>query len=690
MTGFVLAAMWAVTLGFGTPADVPDPVGPMAFPDQCRAVLPAAATFEPITGTRYCRGLDASGEPVGWVILSTDVTDLKGYSGKPLETLVGLDPNGIITGARIVRHNEPILLVGIPEEELHQFTDFYRGKHATTKVVVGRTGDPEAAQVDGISGATVTALAQNRTILDSARALGAAVGIIEGRTRLPGTFVSEDRVLTWRDMERAGVFGRLTVSQADMGAPPAAEPFMDLWFTIADAPQVGKALMAEGDYRYLMKKLAPDEHLLVVLGRGTSSFKGSGFVRGGLFDRVRLQQGLSSMFFRDRDYFNLSHVAAPDAPTFKEGAVFITRDGKLDPGEAFELVYLGSQYDGKGGFSRDFVEFKGAFRLPDSIYQVEDRPFEWGIWVQAWKNKAEGIAFLSLYLAALTWLFLRRPWLTASMRRLERIHALFLVIAFFGLGLAIHAQPSVTQILTFVGSLAGDWEWGLFLSEPLLFLSWVWILVASLIWGRGLFCGWVCPYGALNELLFKLGQKLGVKPFEFSDAVHHKLRYLRYGILLVLIAIFLYSPEAGERAAEVEPFKTTFFVIPWQRQAGYLIWWLVLLVAALFMFRPFCRYLCPLGGGLAILSSFRTSPPRRRSFCSSCKICTKGCEPRAIRPNGTIDARECLNCMECEANFHDEAVCPPLVGIAKIQGKPCMSAQDREKLEKLQQQAFEV
>ena len=104
---------------------------------------------------------------------------------------------------------------------------------------------------------------------------------------------------------------------------------------------------------------------------------------------------------------------------------------------------------------------------------------------------------------------------------------------------------------------------------------------------------------------------------------------------------------------------------PWLREAGYLAWWVLLLVASLFTFRPFCRYICPLGAALAIPGSVRFSGPRRREFCSQCKICTRTCEPRAIRPNGTIDPRECLSCMECEANYRDVQVCPPLVKIER-------------------------
>jgi NosR/NirI family nitrous oxide reductase transcriptional regulator len=259
-----------------------------------------------------------------------------------------------------------------------------------------------------------------------------------------------------------------------------------------------------------------------------------------------------------------------------------------------------------------------------------------------------------------------------------------MVVSFLLLGVYMRAQPSVTQILTLAGSVAGEWRWDLCLSEPLIFLSWIFIAIVSLIWGRGVFCGWVCPYGAMTELLFKVTQKLGLKSYELPDAWHLKLRYLRYGVLFVLIPAFLWDSVLGEKLAEVEPFKSTFLVPAWQRSGGLLAWWLILLVASTFMYRPFCRYLCPLGAGLALFGSFRASGPRRRQFCSSCTICTRGCEPRAFRPDGTIDPRECLSCMECEATYRNEAVCPPLIGLAKLETLQVLSPAQQRKRSKLQ------
>ena len=93
-----------------------------------------------------------------------------------------------------------------------------------------------------------------------------------------------------------------------------------------------------------------------------------------------------------------------------------------------------------------------------------------------------------------------------------------------------------------------------------------------------------------------------------------------------------------------------------------------------------------MGAGLALFNTFRFAGPRRRNFCESCNICERGCEPKAIRPDGTIDPRECLSCMDCEASYRNHEQCPPLVGIDRLMAKKAkapLSEHDQAHLLKL-------
>jgi len=107
------------------------------------------------------------GKLVGYVLLSKDWTPkMIGYSGKHMETLIGMDPEGNITGVKLIYHSEPIVMIGLSEKQYHEFLKQYRGKNIKKELKVGRE-----ISMDAITGATVTAVVQNSIIVNSARLL---------------------------------------------------------------------------------------------------------------------------------------------------------------------------------------------------------------------------------------------------------------------------------------------------------------------------------------------------------------------------------------------------------------------------------------------------------------------------------------------------------------------------------------
>jgi NosR/NirI family nitrous oxide reductase transcriptional regulator len=628
---------------------------------HCEEVLPAAVRFEQVEGKPYQVGFDSAGQRLGWVALSSDLVDVKGYSSKPLHTLVGLDEEGVITGSQIVHHSEPILLVGIPQKRLTDFVGAHTGLKADQKVSTGSSSDG-AVHIDGISGATVTVLSESRTILETARVIAEDVGVIKGATRVPGHLVHGLPIESWGELEE--YLGHLVVNQDEIDERQVLthRPYLDLWFGIVDSPQVGVPLLGEKRWKWSTDNLADDEHLLVIFNRGTSSFKGSGFVRGGIFDRFRLEQGLRTMTFRDMDYQSLPTPRVEGAPTFSEGGSFVIRDDQMDPGQAYEFVFLASSYATKrGAFQRDFFTFRTTQRLSRDLYVLDGPDPEDAVWRQAWSLGWWRALIVAGFYLVVCGFFVARRWMAKSIEHLRFLNRSTVVASFFILGMALHAQPSITQILTLSASVKTGWDWRLYLSEPSIFVSWIGIAVVTIVWGRGTFCGWLCPYGSLAELCYQVGQKVGIPTFELPDSLHSIFRNTRYLVLGGLLAAFLYQAELGEVLAEIEPFKSTFFVALWTRHSAAIVWWGVLFLWSFTTYRPFCRYLCPLGAALAIPSTVRLSGPYRREFCTRCKICTRGCSSKAFRADGSINPRECMNCWECESNWQSDQVCPPLV-----------------------------
>ncbi|MDP3221502.1 MAG: FMN-binding protein, partial [Rubrivivax sp.] len=148
----------------------------------CGDVFPGAVSFSLRLGQPpYVEAYGgADGRTLlGWVMLSTDITDLPAYSGKPVVTLIGMDRAGRFVGVKILKHSEPILLLGIPESTLAEFNAQYLGKQVTQTIEVGPSRPEEGViGMDAISGATVTVIAQNQVITSSGQAVARQVGLI--------------------------------------------------------------------------------------------------------------------------------------------------------------------------------------------------------------------------------------------------------------------------------------------------------------------------------------------------------------------------------------------------------------------------------------------------------------------------------------------------------------------------------
>lgn len=640
----------------------------------CGEVLPAATEFSERKGMpRYVEGYaihDGKRERVGYVMLSTDITDTPAYSGKPVVTLIGIDNKGLFTGIKILKHSEPILLLGIPESDLIAFNNQYLGKFVGDNIEIGQSRpDENIIGLDAISGATVTVIAQNQVMMTSGAAVGRQVGILEPTVRPQARFADTDDTPDWATLVKQGAVKRLTVKPEQVGLPRGPEPFIDLWYGYLNHPTIGRAIMGDRGWQDLMARLKDGEHaIFVVRTAGAESFKGSGFVRGGIYDRVQVKQGQDAFTFRDTDYLNLYGIEASGAPEFTESGIFIIRSTSFSGAFPFKFIFLGNRIDRETG-ARTFVNFDNEYWLP-AHYLEGGRPKVVkpdAAWKKVWKARIVEITLFAALLIGVATVYAFRDKLTRLSTHKNKwpvdiFKYSFWVLSIFFVGFHLMAQPSITQVLTWFHSLLFRWEWELFLSDPFIFLFWIFIAITVFVWGRGLFCGWMCPFGSLSELLYKVAGYIGLRRFQFMlpMAWHNRLKWVKYVVFFGLLAVSLFSMGLAEKLAEVEPFKTTFLVGLLNRSWPYTLFAASLIGLSLFTERPFCKYLCPLGAGLAMPTTFRWFGLRRKQECTSCKACAKGCGSLAIDADGRIDQRECMLCLDCMVLYTDDHACPPL------------------------------
>ncbi len=624
---------------------------------------------------------------VGYSFQTAQQVDIPAYSGQPVNTLVTIDAKGFIKDAWVVEQHEPILLVGIPVQKLYDFAHQYVTKSVAEHVEVG-TGKNT---VDGISSATVTSMVVNQSIMHAAKKVAEEVGILKktAAESMPHALVKMKlfKPEDWQALTGDGSIRRLhlTRAQVDDGFKGTAaqnvdtatpgekqDTFIDLYYTYLDAPTIGQNLLGKEQFQWLLKKLKPGEQAVAIMGRGMYSFKGSGYVRGGIFDRVKVSQGMIGINFRDLDYYRLSDIYAKGHPDFDEMAIFIIRQHyDFDPGAMWHLQLLVKR--ATGPLDSVFHTFSASYQIPEKYITRPPAPVvvkPLPVWAKIWQARIFQVAIVAFSLVLLMAiifmqdLLVRRPRLLHNLRRGYLIYTLF-YIGWYSLG-----QLSVENVFTFTHALMGKFRWDVFLMDPVIFMLWGFTAATILLWGRGVFCGWLCPFGALQELINELARKFKVKQYELPFAVHERLWAVKYIILLALFGLSLQSVSMAEKAAEVEPFKTTIMLF-FQREWWFVAYAITLLFISIFTRKVYCRYICPLGAALAIPTKLRLFDwlKRRKECGQPCQLCAVECEIQAIHPDGKINANECHHCLDCQMTYHDEKKCPPLVNKNKRRKK---------------------
>ncbi len=666
-------------------------------------LFPGADEFGAREGDPPVTQVLRDGQLVGYAFLNSSFVNSAGYSGKPIHILIALDLEGRIAGLNLVDHKEPIVLIGIPEHKITAVLDGYIGFDVPGFVASGGVEH----EVDIVSGATVTIMVADDSIVRSAIKVARRLRL-GGLEPAPETALGPkwlvnpnvDALSDWQTLLGEGAVRRLNLSIADINAafaesgdPVAAArpeegdpgaPFIDLYAALVTIPAIGRSLLGEAEYANLEKVLKPDQQAILLAADGRYSFKGSGYVRGGIFDRFQVIQGDETLRFRDRDHKRLGAIAAEGAPRFKDIDLFVVPlEYSFDPARSWRVDLLAQR--ATGPTQKAFLTFDLGYRPPERyLTKVEapaapasdltqevprSAPIEADeaaagtlLWQRLWQQKLPEIVILLIALGLLTVIFYLQDWLTKHVKLTERLRIGFLIFTLFGLGFYANAQLSVVNILTFSNALIGGFQWEFFLKDPLIFLLWCAVAAALLFWGRGAFCGWLCPFGALQELTNKLAKLMRVPQVTVPWWLHERLWSLKYIIFLALFGVSFYSLALAEQLAEVEPFKTAI-ILKFQRNWPFVLFALALLLAGLFIERFYCRYLCPLGAALAIPGRLRMFDwlKRYRECGNPCKRCANECMVAAIHPLGEINPNECHSCLHCQTLYHDDKRCPVMI-----------------------------
>lgn len=188
------------------------------------------------------------------------------------------------------------------------------------------------------------------------------------------------------------------------------------------------------------------------------------------------------------------------------------------------------------------------------------------------------------------------------------------------------------------------------------------VMLFGVILGRAV-CGFLCPFGFIQELIYKIKTPKVKMPAK----VDRPLRYLKYVVLVVLVVILplfltneycMGNPYFCKWLCPAGTLEGGLPLVlmnePLKKAIGFLFYWKVgiliaILILSVLIYRPFCKYLCPLGAFYGLFNKISlVQLAVDKDKCVACGLCEKNCKMN-VSVLKNINSTECIRCGECKA-----------------------------------------
>lgn len=624
--------------------------------------------------------LNGSGLQEGYVIESEAISTLPGFSGAPINMIIFLDLDGVIIDVKLLSQSEPIFVSGLGEAPFRAFLEQYRGVSIHSVVTVGTKygGSSGGSQIylDGVTKATASVRIAHESIMAAAREV--AKQKLEGGAA-PAREVSPKlesiETLTWQDVVERGYAKHVIVKQKEIRAQFSGtiwesddpfsdmsddEAYIDLWIVDISPPDIANAVAESRMITDLgrLRDIAPSDETVLLIEGGVHGLVPDDFVRNTSPASITASQDGFPLAMRDADI--LIDLKA-DVPDGRAMVVRIDRRLGFDPTREWDLGLIATREHGMFQPEIGEIELNWPYQIDEKFFDVTEAKAPLAPWQSAILNRLWDIVALAVFLT-FTFLLMLKNKQVVQWRHYQTLRLVMLAICLGFIGWWGQGQLSIVTPLAVAQSIAGGKSVSFLTYDPFSLLIWLVVILSFFIWGRALFCGWLCPFGAMQEFVGNIARRVGIKQIRVPEKYDVWLRKLKYVVLLALVVIALWRPENVDKAIEVEPFKTAISVF-FVRAPLYVAYAILCLAASLFVFKAYCRYLCPLGALMAIGGKLQLRPwiARRVECGSPCQLCKVQCRYGAIAKTGEVKYSECFGCLDCVAIYEDDTRCVPLI-----------------------------
>ena len=572
-----LAASAAAFAAVAAPARaaMDDPLAERLAPPVVARAFPEAEAVGAVEGAPPVAEALRGGAVAGYLFSTWDLAAPAGYSGEPFDIVGGVDLEGRLTGIVLLEHYEP--MIGpelIPEEAMQRYLDNLAGARVDRRVrKAGGRG------VDGVSGATISSTLMTGAVLLAGRKAARRAGLLGdgGEGLRLDLDRHEDRA--WSGLVESGAVARLTVTRGEVArafGSAAGEadgrPFLELHAALATPADIGRNLYSARWHNHHLSLLLPGDHLLTLAARGPWPVLRR--ARGGAWGAtpLHIRQNGRAIPLDPSGFLDRTAIRASGAPRFADHALYRIAAGagfdSLRPWTLEAAVHpsdFGIDASPGGEPARFALRYEVPRHLitggeaaliaagliePPTVLLGLLREDSLSDWQRLWVDRAGDIAILVGLLTALTLIFALQDRL-ARHRRLHRaLRTGFLAVTLVWLGWMHDAQLTTLNVLTYARAALGGVDWRVFLVDPLILILSAYVGLSLVLWGRGVFCGWLCPFGALQELTNRAGRLLRVPQLRIPETVQEKLWALKYVAAAALCATaprIRWTPPARRR-----------------------------------------------------------------------------------------------------------------------------------------------
>ena len=672
-----LLALIFMLLGASQAGAAPTHLLDRLTPEVMVTVWPGAQKLGPEEGKPPAIAVYRDGKVAGYIFSTLDVVHAPGFSGTPFDVIAGVDRTGHISGAKVIFHQEPhIYQDAIRQPQLDTFL-------ARTAGMASQGGNSGALRPDYVDGATVSAREMRDAVFDSAQRVLIGRGLMKAKLSGPAVDLDDFKQMSWDELIAQGSIVHKVITGNDVAAALAKDggtggrldvplsglnnTYIDIYTGLATPASIGRNVLGSDYAAYFGprgKSMIFAPWKIFVASKGPYGFVDD-LAGTNRFDRLSVVQGGWTYQFAGGQYQEVATGGQDGIRALDQAALFtLPANAGFDPLKPWRLELFVKGRTGAG--APISLVFPVDYQLPASHILMPPAPPA-PAWIQAWSDSRTRVVIEAVLLVLLTLILAFQVKLAQSRRAHRIIRTSFLLFVVIWEGWIASGQLSILNIVNYMEAPFRHFEFGFYLAEPLIVMVAIYTILSLVLLGRGVFCGWLCPFGALQELLAQLSRAIGLPQYNPPESVQKYLwlgKYVSAALILGLAALGL---DMWSRVAEVEPFDTAI-TSHFTRAWPYVFYACALLMIGLFTERAYCRFLCPLGGVLALAGRLHLLDLlKRRPQCGSpCHLCENSCPVKAISVAGKIKTAECFQCLDCQVEYFDDRRCPPLAAARKL------------------------